>query len=112
MMLSLAFNLTSLMANQAPALIEEEKGALTEEEQGLITDRDRGSRERPNLYDYNRQNVQYNRRFEGNNYQSGYSQSGGRDNYEYYYNQPASSTDTFNQSNYLDNTSPNFYFNQ
>ncbi|HRD55203.1 MAG TPA: hypothetical protein PLC42_02290 [Parachlamydiaceae bacterium] len=71
-----------------------------EEEDDWITDRDRGSRERPNLYDYNRQNVQYNKRYrEDDNRNS------------YHYNQ-SSREDTFNRSYYHDNTSPDLYLNR
>lgn len=81
----------------------EPAGALTPQEEELITDRGDASRERPNLYDFNRQNVQYD-----NTFRSGRSDHYQRDSN--YYNQP--SQDNFNQSNYLDNTSPNFYMNK
>jgi hypothetical protein len=86
-------------------IVADEPGALAPEEEWLITDRDRGSREKPNLYDYNRQNVQYNRRYENNN--NDYYQQ----NSNYYYD-PASSMDTFNRSYYQDNTSPDLYLNR
>jgi hypothetical protein len=81
-------------------------GALAPEEEWLITDRDRGSREKPNLYDYNRQNVQYNKRYI-NNDRSDYRQQDSN-----YYYDPAQSMDTFNRSYYQDNTSPNLYLNR
>ncbi len=86
--------------------VDESANALPlEEEEGLITDRDggrdRGARERPNLYDYNRQNVQYNRRYNSN--------SNSNNNY---YNQSNDSLDTFNRSYYQDNTSPDMYLNR
>lgn len=81
----------------------EEIGALSPQEEELITDRDNASREKPNLYDFNRQNVQYNRNFESD--RSRYYQRDNNYNYQY-------SQDNFNQSNYQDNTSPNFYLNR
>ena len=88
----------------APAIeATEATSALTPQEEELITDRSDASREKPNLYDFNRQNVQYD-----NTFRSGRSNDYQRDSN--YYNQP--SQNNFNQSNYLDNTSPNFYMNE
>jgi len=72
------------------------------EDEWLITDRDKGSREKPTLYYYNRQNVQYNNRYKPS-----------QDNYyQYDRNYNSSDLDTFNRSYYQDNTSPDLYLNQ
>jgi|GEM_PF-2386285 len=84
--------------------IQADESTFEPEDEYLITDRDNGSREKPNLYDYNRQNVQYNRRYQSN--RNDYYQQD-----ENYYNQP-SSMDTFNRSYYQDNTSPDLYLNR
>ncbi len=86
------------------ALFAEQPKTSTPEEEWLITDRDRGSREKPTLYYYNRQNVQYNRRY--NPSESSYR------NDRNYYNYDSSDLDTFNRSYYQDNTSPDLYLNQ
>lgn len=73
--------------------------APNQEDEWLITDRNRGSREKQTLYDYNRQNVQYNRRYNPDDYN------------DYYYNN-SQDLDTFNRSYYQDNTSPDLYLNR
>ena len=99
--LLLTFSLSFASEQIAPA---ENLDAFEPEDEYLITDRDRGSREKPNLYYYNRQNVQYNRRYQ--NDRNDYYQNDSN-----YYNSPAS-MDTFNRSYYQDNTSPDLYLNR
>lgn len=83
----------------------EAAGALTPQEEELITDRSDASREKPNLYDFNRQNVQYNNRFDSGRDGSYYQSDRGGEYYPQY-------QDNFNQSNILDNTSPNLNINR
>ena len=61
-----SLTLLLLILPLTPMIYADEVATPEPEEEWLITDRDNGSRERPNLFDYNRENVRYNNRPDSN----------------------------------------------
>lgn len=97
-----SLTLLLLILPLTPMIYADESSTPEEEDEWLITDRDRGSRERPNLFDYNRENVRYNNRPDSIPNSNAFEQ---RDSDYNPYSQ-----DSYNRSNYEDNTSPNVYY--